>query len=126
MDGDERTRLRELVATYDEHPELHRRPLIDEMDALGGVAHASELARSGDAHDRFTAARLMHLLPDGAHVEPLGALVRDADPEVAAAGRRALHGQYRSAAWRALVERLATDDADPALAAVAAGWLAER
>jgi hypothetical protein len=126
MDGDERTRLRELVATYDEHPELHRRPLIDEMDSLGGVAHASELARSDDAHDRFVAARLMHLLPDGAHVEPLAALVRDPDADVAAAARRALHGQYRSAAWRGLVERLASDDADPELAAEAAGWLAER
>jgi HEAT repeat protein len=125
MDGDERTRLRELVATYDEHPELYRRPLLDEMDSVGGVAHAGELARSDDARDRFVAARLMHLLPDGAHVEPLGALVRDPDPEVAAAARRALHGQYRSAAWRCLVERLETDDSDSELAATASRWLTE-
>lgn len=118
-------RLRELVATYDDHPELHRKPLLDEMDSLGGVRAAGELARSADAEDRFAAARLMHLLPDEAHVGPLGTLVRDADARVAAAARRALHGQYRSASWRALVERLAADDADPELAAAAAGWLAD-
>jgi hypothetical protein len=118
-------RLRELVATYDDHPELHRKPLLDEMDSLGGVRAAGELARSAEVQDRFVAARLMHLLPDAAHVEPLGTLVRDSDARVAAAARRALHGQYRSPAWRALVERLAADGADPVLAAAAAGWLGE-
>jgi hypothetical protein len=118
-------RLRELVATYDDHPEVYRRPLLDEMDALGGVAAAGELARSRDAEDRFTAARLMHLLPDGLHIEPLSALVHDGDTRVAGAARRALHGQRRSAAWRELVERLAADASDPRLAKEAAAWLAE-
>jgi hypothetical protein len=118
-------RLRELVATYDDHPELYRRPLLDEMDALGGVASAGELARSRDVEDRFTAARLMHLLPDAAHVSPLAKLVHDSDARVAGAARRALHGQRRSAAWRELVERLAADASDPRLATEAAAWLAE-
>jgi HEAT repeat protein len=120
-----RRRLRELVATRDERPELHGRQLIDEMDALGGVAAAGELARSADTQDRFAAARLMHLLPDGAHVEPLAELVHDPDARVAAAARRALHGQRRSPRWRALVERLAADRSDPQLAAAASEWLAE-
>lgn len=120
-----RRRLAELVATHDEHSELHRRPLLDEMDALGGIPAAGELARSDDRDDRWVAARLMHLLPDGAHVEPLGALVHDPDADVAAAARRALHGQRRSPAWHALVRRLAQDGSDARLAAAAAGWLEE-
>jgi hypothetical protein len=119
-----RLRLRELVHTRDDRPELHGRPLIDEMDALGGVAAAGDLARSDDVDDRFVAARLMHLLPDGAHIEPLSELVHDPDPRVAAAARRALHGQRRSAQWRELVERLAADS-DPQLAAAASEWLAD-
>jgi hypothetical protein len=118
-------RLRELVGTHDDHPELYRRPLLDEMDDLGGIPAAAALARSGDVEDRFVAARLMHLLPDGAHIEPLATLVHDSDARVAAAARRALHGQRRSASWRALVERLAQDSSDPQLAATASGWLAE-
>jgi hypothetical protein len=53
------------------------------------------------------------------------ALVHDADPRIASAARRALHGQRRSAAWRAVVERLASDSSQPELAATASGWLAE-
>jgi hypothetical protein len=120
-----RGRLRELVRTHDDHPELHRRPMLDEMDELGGITAAGELARSPEVEDRFTAARLMHLLPDAAHVEPLAALVHDADPRVAAAARRALHGQRRSAGWRALVQRLANDSSDAQLAQSASRWLAE-
>jgi hypothetical protein len=118
-------RLRELVRVHDDRPELHRRPMLDEMDDLGGIPAAAELARSSDATDRFVAARLMHLLPDAAHVEPLATLVHDPDARVAAAARRALHGQRRSASWRAVVERLAGDSSDPQLAAAASGWLAE-
>jgi HEAT repeat protein len=120
-----RRRLIDLVHTHDDRPELHGRPLLDEMDDLGGIAAAGELARSGSVDDRFVAARLMHLLPDEAHVEPLAALVHDPDPRVASAARRALHGQRRSAAWRALVQRLADDSSKPELAATASGWLEE-
>jgi hypothetical protein len=122
---DTRRRLIELVRTHDDHPELHRRPMLDEMDDLGGIPAAGELARSASVDDRFVAARLMHLLPDEAHVEHLAALVHDADPRVASAARRALHGQRRSAAWRAVVDRLASDSSQPELAATASGWLAE-
>jgi hypothetical protein len=120
-----RQRLIELVRTHDDHPELHGRPMLDEMDDLDGIPAAGELARSASIDDRFVAARLMHLLPDEAHVEPLAALVHDTDPRVASAARRALHGQRRSASWRALVERLANDSSQPELAAAASGWLAE-
>jgi hypothetical protein len=117
--------LLELVERYDRHPEQRRTPLIDELQALGAVEAAAGLARSDDATERHAAARIMHLLPDEAHVAPLGALVHDADPRVAAAARRALHGQVRSPEWRALVGRLSEDRGDPALAGAAAGWLAE-
>jgi hypothetical protein len=127
MASSEETRrsLRELVRRHDDHPELNRRPMLDEMDELGGIPAADELAVSSDAEDRFVAARLMHLLPDEAHIEPLTALVRDADSRVAGAARRALHGQRRSASWRALVQRLAGDSSDAQLAAAASRWLAE-
>jgi hypothetical protein len=120
-----RQRLTELVRTHDDRPELHGRPMLDEMDDLGGIPAAGELARSASIDDRFVAARLMHLLPDEAHVAPLAALVHDSDPRVASAARRALHGQRRSAAWRAVVERLANDSSQPELAATASAWLAE-
>jgi hypothetical protein len=120
-----RQRLRELVRTHDDHPELHGRPLLDEMDDLGGVAAAGELARSAEVEDRLVAARLMHLLPDAAHIDPLTTLVHDPDPGVAAAARRALHGQRRSSSWRAVVGRLANDSSDSQLAAAASRWLAE-
>jgi hypothetical protein len=119
-------RLAVLVAEYDEHTERRRSPLLDEMDDLGGIPAAGELAGSDRREDRYVAARLMHLLPDESHVAPLGTLVHDADPEVAALARRALHGQVRSPAWHALVRRLAEDEeSDAELAAAAARWLAE-
>jgi hypothetical protein len=120
-----RQRLSQLVSTHDDRPDLYRRPLLDQMEDLGGVAAAGELARSAEVEDRLVAARLMHLLPDGAHLEPLTTLVHDPDRDVAAAARRALHGQYRSAGWREVVGRLASDSSDPQLAAAAARWLGE-
>jgi hypothetical protein len=113
-----------LLARFDADGDIERTPLLAEMAAAGGVARAGELARSADAEDRWVAARVMELLPDEAHVEPLAALVRDPHRDVAAAARRALRGQVRSAEWTALVERLARDE-DPALADAAAGWLTE-
>jgi hypothetical protein len=124
-EGQRRRRLAELVARYDEHDEEYRRPLIDEMDELGGIAAAADLARSADADERLIAARLMHLLPDGVHVEALALLVHDPDQRVAAAARRALHGQPRTSPWRALVRRLADDSSDPQLASAAEAWLHE-
>jgi hypothetical protein len=119
------SRLTELVAAYDRPIETGRGLLLDEMDALGGGAEAHRLAESADAEERRVAARLMHLLPAPEHLPPLELLVADDDARVAAAARRALHGQRRSASWRALVERLAQDSSDPQLAATASGWLAE-
>jgi hypothetical protein len=119
-----RERLALLVGRFDTYPEYERTPLIYDMEAAGGVPGAGELARSADVEDRRVAARLMELLPDEAHVEPLAALVGDPDRQVAGYARLALRGQVRSPAWYALVERLAAgDDAD--LAAAAAEWLAE-
>jgi hypothetical protein len=120
-----RQRLGELVRTHDDHPELYGRPLLDEMDDLGGIPAAGELARSPDVADRLVAARLMHLLPHEAHIEPLGTLVHDPDPDVAAAARRALHGQRRSSSWLAVVGRLANDSSDAQLATAASRWLVE-
>jgi hypothetical protein len=126
LEEQRRRRLAELVARYDEHDEEYRRPLIDEMDQLGGIAAAAHLARSADADERRVAARLMHLLPDDVHVEALALLVHDPDERVAATARRALHGQPRTSAWRELVCRLADDhSSDPQLAAAAEAWLHE-
>jgi hypothetical protein len=119
-----REHLAGLLERFDTDDDVERTPLLAEMAAAGGVATAGELARSPEAEDRWVAARVMELLPDEAHVEPLGALVRDPHREVAAAARRALRGQVRSAEWHALVEQLARDD-DPALADEAAQWLTE-
>ena len=55
VSGETRQRLIELVRTYDDHPELHRRPMLDEMDDLGGIPAAGELARSPSIDDRFVA-----------------------------------------------------------------------
>jgi hypothetical protein len=118
-------RIVALVARYDGHPEERRTPILDELDDLGAVGAAGELARSDDAQERYAAARIMHLLPDEAHIEPLAQLVHDADERVAAGARRALHGQVRTPAWRALVEHLAAGE-DAELAGAATRWLSER
>ena len=60
VSGETRRRLTELVRTHDDRPELHGRPMLDEMDALGGIPAAGELAGSSSIDDRFVAARLMH------------------------------------------------------------------
>ena len=117
-------RLVALVAEFDGDTEEEKTPLLYDMRAAGGVPAAAELARSTSVEERAVAARLMELLPDEAHVEPLGALVRDPDRLVAAGARRALRGQVRTEAWYALVEGLAAGE-DAELAAAARGWLDE-
>ena len=119
-----RERLAQLLERYDTEDWEERTPLLREMRAAGGVTAAGELALSPEAADRWLAARLMELLPDEAHVEPLGSLVRDEHPEVAESARHALRGQVRSPEWQALVEELARSD-DPALARQAGTWLTE-
>jgi hypothetical protein len=117
-------RLAALVAAYDQPVEGSRRPLLDAMEAAGGVEAASGLADSEDPGRRRLAARLAHLLPDRAHVPVLERLVRDPDPPVAAEARAALRVQVRDADWRATVDRLADAD-DPALREAVAAWREE-
>ena len=119
-----RERLAGLLERFDTEDVEERTPLLREMRATGGVAAAGELALSPEAEDRWVAARVMELLPDEAHVEPLGALVRDEHREVATAARHALRGQVRTPEWYALVEELARGD-DLVLAVEAADWLTE-
>jgi hypothetical protein len=113
-----------LVAAYDLRDERSRLPLLDAMEAVGGIAAVPRLAASADDADRALAARLAHLLPDPAHVPVLETLVADADPGLAAEARAALHGQVRDARWRATVERLAHAE-DPELRAEALSWQRE-
>ena len=113
--------LADLVARYDTRAEGNRIELLDEMEALGGIERAAELARSEDAGTRRLAARLMGVLSDPRHVQALDALVDDPDPEVAATARASLHVQVRTPEWQALVRRLA-ERGD----AQAEAWLAER
>jgi hypothetical protein len=99
--------LTDLVIAYDQPVEASRSSLLDAMDALCGGGEAHRMAVSDDPNDRRVAARLMHLLPAPEHLPALERLVVDTIPTVAAAARRALRGQRRTAAWHAAVERLA-------------------
>jgi hypothetical protein len=118
---DATARLGELMERYDGRAETNTLALVQEMERLGGLERAAGLASSPDPRTRRLAARLMHVLSDDRHVEPLGQLVADDDPEVAATAHAALHVQVRTPRWRALVERLAAEG-DPQ----AAAWLEER
>ena len=116
--------LGELVAAYDRPTEGSRRPLLDAMEAAGGIDAVGALATSDDAGRRRLAARLAHLLPDPAHVPVLERLVVDPDVRVAAEARAALRVQRRDADWRAAVDRLADSD-DPALRQAVTQWREE-
>jgi hypothetical protein len=113
-----------LVAAYDMRDERSRLPLLDAMEAVGGIGAVPRLAASPHEADRGLAARLAHLLPDAAHVPALERLVTDPDPGVAAEARAALHTQVRDARWRATVERLAHAE-DPGLREAALSWQRE-
>ena len=102
--------LADLVAAYDRPVELGKGPLLQEMEALGGGAEARRLADSPDPAERRLAARLMHLLPEPEHVEPLERLVTDDDAEVAQQARRAFAGQRRTPEWHAAAARLDFSD----------------
>jgi hypothetical protein len=117
----DRDALEALVAAYAVRGERSRVPLLDAMEALGGVPAVGDLGASDDVADRRLAARLAHLLPDPAHLPVLEALVTDRDEHVAAEARAALRTQPRDPAWRALVRRLA-QGSDPELAAAALAW----
>jgi hypothetical protein len=116
--------LAALVAEYDVPREGSRRPLLDAMEAAGGVAAADRLANSEDVAQRRLAARLAHLLPDPAHVPALERLARDADAGVAAEARAALRVQVRDERWREALARLADAD-DPELRRAVAAWTEE-
>src|SRR4051812_30926629 len=102
--------LADLVAAYDRPVELGKGSLLVQMEALGGGAEARRLAESPDPAERRLAARLMHLLPEPEHVEPLARLVTDDDPEVARQARRAFAGQRRTPEWHAAAARLDFSD----------------
>jgi hypothetical protein len=104
----DRSVIPDLVRAYDRPGEASRVPLLDALDALGAVDRARELATSGDAEERRLAARLMDLVPDEGHVEPLEVLVADEDEAVARLARRALAHQRRTPEWHELVDRLRT------------------
>lgn len=118
------TVLAALVTEYDLPKEGSRRPLLDAMEAAGGVAAAGRLADSDDAARRRLAARLAHLLPDPAHVPALERLACDEDPRVAAEARAALRVQVRDERWREAVARLAGAE-DPELRRAVAAWIEE-
>jgi hypothetical protein len=113
-----------LVEAYDMRVERSRLPLLDAMEAVGGIAAVARLAGSADDTDRGLAARLAHLLPDPAHVAVLERLVSDPAPSVAGEARAALHTQVRDERWRATVERLAQAE-DPELREAARSWQRE-
>jgi hypothetical protein len=102
--------LADLVAAYDRPVELGKGALLLQMEALGGGAEARRLADSPDPAERRLAARLMHLLPEPEHVDPLARLVTDDDEAVATAARRAFAGQRRTPEWHAAAARLGFSD----------------
>jgi hypothetical protein len=124
MPSTDDTMLAALVAEYDVPREGSRRPLLDAMEAAGGVAAAGRLADSEDVAQRRLAARLAHLLPDPAHVPALELLACDNDAGVAAEARAALRVQVRDERWRETLARLA-DAEDPELRRAVAAWTEE-
>jgi hypothetical protein len=102
--------LADLVAAYDRPVEMGKGPLLLQMEALNGGAEARRLAESKDPRERRLAARLMHLLPETEHLDPLERLVADDDEAVATAARRAFAGQRRTPEWHAAAARLGFSD----------------
>jgi hypothetical protein len=121
---DDDAALVDLVETYEQSYEEGRPPIVRELVARGAVEAAPRLARSDDVRTRFTAARIMHLLPDERHVAALEPLVADADAGVAGIAWRALRNQRRTPEWRAAVERIAAGG-PPERREAAREWLAE-
>jgi hypothetical protein len=122
--GFDREALARLVDAYGQRTEGSRQHLLDEMEARGGIAAVTLLARSPDAADRLLAGRLAHLLPDANHLPALESLVVDSDRDVASEARAARRTQPRDPSWREAVSALAaSDDAD--LAAEAQAWQRE-
>jgi HEAT repeat protein len=94
-----------LVDAYDDRVESGGDAVLDAIRALGGAAEGRRLASSGDAGERRVAARLLSLIPEPENLAALEPLLSDADPEVAAAARKALRHQWRTPEWHALAER---------------------
>ena len=93
--------LARLVAEF-EAAELREQPTLPRLDALeaaGAVAAAPALAGSPERAERLLAARVMELLPHESYLPALATLLRDPDPEVAAAARDAFAGQHRTSEW---------------------------
>jgi hypothetical protein len=98
--------LTELVKAYDWPVEGDKVSLLEAMEALGGAEEAHRMIESADPIERRIGVRLMQLVPDGRHLEALERLVADDDEVVGRFARRALETQWRTAEWRAIVERL--------------------
>ena len=113
-----------LVEELDSADDERRGKLARQLEADGAVQAAPRMAGAADARPRWAAARIMHLLPDEAHLDALVPLVDDPEPRVASAAWRALRGQVRNDAWRAAVERIA-DDGPPERREDARRWLSE-
>jgi hypothetical protein len=115
--------LRELVAVYERPVEGSRLAVLDAMREHGGEEAALSLVKSGDAGERWLAARLMHLLRDPRYAAALEPLVEDPDAETARAARNAFGAQLRTDEWEAIAQRL-TRARDPELTVRARAWLA--
>ena len=79
--------LRDLVAVYDRPVEGSRLAVLDAIREHGGDEAALQLAGSGDADERWLAARLMHLLREPRYPAALEPLVEDSDPATARSPR---------------------------------------
>jgi len=114
--------LTELVKAYDWPVEGEKVPLLEAMEALGGAEAAHRMVEASDPVERRIGARLMQLVPDGRHLAVLERLVGDDDEVVARFARRALETQWRTAEWRAVVDRLARSE-NPEVRQAAESWL---